>query len=118
MFKSGKLSLTSQRTQSSPTCYTFPAPPQRSTGTAAIPVAASLFTCSASSEPGMILVGAEGEVRFWDHLSLALSNVDRFHTVDLKLNDTDFADHLHSINVTTSFQTDQATADTRTRRSS
>ena len=47
----------------------------------------------------MILVGPSGEVRFWESMSLALANVERYHTVHLQLTDNDYADHIWRVEV-------------------
>lgn len=71
-----------QRTQSSPTVYPFPASSSASRNPAP---ALAAFHQSGTTEPGLILVSPSGEVRFWEHLSLALSNVDRYQTIQLDL---------------------------------
>ena len=67
-----------QRTQASPTVYTFPAPSRVSA------LFASLHS-SGGPEPGLILVSSDGQVHMWDSLEAALAKVDRFHTVKATL---------------------------------
>jgi hypothetical protein len=88
--------LTPQRTHSSPTCYTFPAPPSYA-HSAQVPVLAALYPGAA--EAGMILVGPSGEVRFWDNVGIALANVDRYIALDLELAEDDFAERLFRVDV-------------------
>ncbi|TXT07474.1 hypothetical protein VHUM_03194 [Vanrija humicola] len=74
-----------KRTHSSPTVYVFPAPPLAyTTGLEAEPPVLAAFY-SAPSEPGLVLVSATGEVRFWESMSLALANAQRFQSVQLQL---------------------------------
>ncbi|OCF44072.1 hypothetical protein I317_02025 [Kwoniella heveanensis CBS 569] len=87
-----------KRTHSSPTTYSFPAPPASYSSTPTLPpTLAALYTDSTSSEPGMILVSSTGEVRFWENMSVALSNVDRFQEIYLELGEDDFAERLWKI---------------------
>lgn len=52
-----------------------------------------------SGEPGVILVSTSGEVRFWENMSLALSNVDRYQGVQLDLGADDYADKIWAVEV-------------------
>ncbi|WVF65992.1 hypothetical protein IAT40_000730 [Kwoniella sp. CBS 6097] len=87
-----------KRTHSSPTTYSFPSPPASYSSTPTLPpTLAALYTGSTSSEPGMILVSSTGEIRFWESMSVVLSNVDRFHEIYLELGEDDFAERLWKI---------------------
>nr|XP_019002973.1 uncharacterized protein I203_04767 [Kwoniella mangroviensis CBS 8507]OCF66434.1 hypothetical protein I203_04767 [Kwoniella mangroviensis CBS 8507] len=87
-----------KRTHSAPTTYTFPAPSvSYSTTPTQPPTLAALYTGSASSEPGMILVSTSGEIRFWESMSLALANVERFQEIYVELGEDDFIDRLWKI---------------------
>jgi hypothetical protein len=85
----------SQRTNASPTCYTFPSPSQNRTSD---PVLADFFTGS-SSEPGVIMITPEGEIRTWENISLGLGNLDRYLETDLELGEDDAVDKLYKLNV-------------------
>ncbi|WVQ93625.1 hypothetical protein IAU59_000701 [Kwoniella sp. CBS 9459] len=87
-----------KRTHSSPTTYSFPSPPASYASTPTLPpTLAALYTGSTSSEPGMILVSATGEIRFWESMSVALSNVERFQEIYLELGEDDYAEKLWKI---------------------
>ena len=47
----------------------------------------------------MILVSAKGVVRFWESMSLALSNVDRYQEVVITLGEEEVADNVWMIDV-------------------
>ncbi|GFZ42386.1 hypothetical protein JCM24511_00101, partial [Saitozyma sp. JCM 24511] len=84
-----------QRTQSSPTCYPFPAPPpSRPQSGVPPPILAALYVSSNNSEPGVILLSPTGELRFWDSMSLALANVERYQVVQLELGSDDYAERI------------------------
>jgi len=84
-----------QRTNASPTCYTFPSPSQNRTSD---PVLAEFFSGS-SSEPGVIMITPEGEIRTWENISLGLGNLDRYLETDLELGEDDAVDKLYKLNV-------------------
>lgn len=91
-----------KRTHSSPTVYAFPAPPLAYTTNleAEPPVLAAFY--SAPGEPGLVLVSATGEVRFWESMSLALANAQRFQSVQLQLGgDGVYADKLWKLDAST-----------------
>ncbi|WVR03681.1 hypothetical protein IAU60_000676 [Kwoniella sp. DSM 27419] len=88
----------SKRTHSAPTTYKFPCPPAAHSASSTLPpTLASLYTGSGSSEPGVILVSSTGGIRFWDSMSTALSNVDRYQDVYLELGQGDYAEKLWKI---------------------
>nr|ODN90385.1 hypothetical protein L204_05990 [Cryptococcus depauperatus CBS 7855] len=88
----------SKRTHSTPTIYTFPAPvPTSSPARYLPPVLSALYTSSTASEPGMILVSSGGEVRFWDTVSLALSDVERYHYLSVELAEDDWVEQISKI---------------------
>ncbi|KAL1411896.1 hypothetical protein Q8F55_002882 [Vanrija albida] len=91
-----------KRTHSSPTVYSFPAPPLAyTTGLEAEPPVLAAFY-SAPSEPGLVLVSATGEVRFWESMSLALANAQRFQSVQLQLGgDGVYAEKLWKLDAST-----------------
>ncbi|WWC66609.1 uncharacterized protein I206_100512 [Kwoniella pini CBS 10737] len=97
-----------KRTHSAPTTYTFPAPPvSYSTTPTQPPSLAALYTGSASSEPGIILVSTSGEIRFWESMSVALANVDRFQEIYVEVGEDDSVEKLwktdgHNFLLTTS----------------
>jgi len=62
-------------------------------------VLASLFSSNNAAEPGMVLVSSTGEIWFWESMSLALANVDRHQSVQLQLNDYDYAEKIFRIDV-------------------
>jgi nuclear pore complex protein Nup133 len=95
-----------KRTHGSPTVYSFEAPyPSRRTGAntslAAVPPALSSFVGS-GSEPGLILVSATGEIRFWDSVTHGLSEpaYQRYTAHQLALGE-DFAERLWKLDDTT-----------------
>ena len=89
-----------QRTHSSPTCFTFPAPiPSYGHAASQPPVLAALYTGASSGEPGMILISTTGHVRFWETMSLALANVERYQSMKLELGDDDLAQRIFKIDV-------------------
>jgi hypothetical protein len=83
-----------QRTNASPTCYTFPSHQNRTSD----PVLADFFSGS-SSEPGILMITPEGEVRCWENISLGLGNIDRFQETYLELSEDDAVDKLCKISV-------------------
>ena len=83
-----------QRTNASPTCYTFPSPSQKRTSD---PVLADFFS-GPSSEPGVIMITPEGEIRTWENISLGLGNLDRYLETDLELGEDDAVDKLYKLN--------------------
>ncbi|WRT63927.1 uncharacterized protein IL334_000854 [Kwoniella shivajii] len=87
-----------KRTHSAPTTYTFPSPPASYSITSTQPpTLAVLYTGSSSSEPGMVLVSTTGEIRFWESMSLALANVDRYQEIYVELGEDDFIERLWTI---------------------
>ncbi|ODO05027.1 hypothetical protein I350_05639 [Cryptococcus amylolentus CBS 6273] len=90
-----------KRTNSTPTTYSFPAPPPTTSSLAGFvpPILAALYTSTA--EPGMILVSSSGEIRFWDSLSLALSNVDRYQELFVELPEGDWVERVWKIDGST-----------------
>ncbi|OWZ65412.1 hypothetical protein AYX14_06233 [Cryptococcus neoformans] len=83
----------SKRTHSAPTIYAFPAPlPTSSPSRFPPPVLSAL--CTSTSEPGMILVSSTGEIRYWESMSLALSNVERYQQLFLDLPQGDWIERL------------------------
>jgi len=96
-----------KRTHGSPTVYNFEAPyPSRRTGAhtslAAVPPALSAFV-GGGSEPGLILVSATGEIRFWESVTHGLvePQFQRYNGHQLAIPDGDFAEHLWKIDDTT-----------------
>lgn len=75
-----------KRSASTSTVYTFPAPSPSYGHSSGRPCLGAFFR-SNTSEPGLLLVAPTGEVRIWDSLSLALSNVDRFQSLDIDVGD-------------------------------
>ncbi|WVQ77306.1 hypothetical protein IAR50_006990 [Cryptococcus sp. DSM 104548] len=96
-----------KRTQSTPTTYTFSAPPPANATSLGFipPILSALYTPSSSaslaSEPGMILISSSGEVRFWESLSLALGNVDRYQELFLELQEGDWVEKVYKLDGTT-----------------
>lgn len=79
---------------SNPTVSTFPAPQPTRSHLATVPPALAAFY--GSTEPGLVLVSATGEVRFWESMGLALHNVQRFQSLQLDVG-ADFAERLWKI---------------------
>jgi nuclear pore complex protein Nup133 len=50
----------------------------------------------------MILVSPSGELRFWESMSLALSNVERYQGVQLDLGADDYAERIWKVEVSAS----------------
>ncbi|TIB64724.1 hypothetical protein E3P78_01027 [Wallemia ichthyophaga] len=71
----------------SPTAYVFPCPsPIHSSYSSNSSLPAAILTCPATSrEPGLLLISPNGIYRFWEHVGMALSGVDRF--IEGQLND-------------------------------
>lgn len=73
-----------------PTCFRFPCPPS-SSGDLALSVYAPLPLVSFvdygsnAREPGLLLVGTLGQIRFWETISAALTGVDKYHVANLPL---------------------------------
>ncbi|WVO24839.1 uncharacterized protein IAS62_006218 [Cryptococcus decagattii] len=83
----------SKRTHSAPTTYAFPAPiPISSRSRFPPPVLSAL--CTSTPEPGMILVSSTGEFRYWESMSSALSNVERYQQLFLDLPQGDWIERL------------------------
>ncbi|KAG0146483.1 hypothetical protein CROQUDRAFT_671107 [Cronartium quercuum f. sp. fusiforme G11] len=87
-----------RRTSALPTCYVFPCPISRTESVlvntlAPLPLACLISHSSSSThtrrEPGLLLVSPTGELRVWDSLSLALSGVDKYATVQVQLHDSE-----------------------------
>lgn len=87
-----------KRTHSSPTVYAFPAPQPTRSPLATVPPALAAFY--GTGDPGLILVSATGELRFWENMGLALSNVQRYQSLQLSLGD-DFAERLWKLDAST-----------------
>ena len=47
----------------------------------------------------MILASSTGEIRFWESMSLALANVERFQSLQLDLGEDDFAERIWQVDV-------------------
>ena len=47
----------------------------------------------------MILISTTGDVRFWETMSLALANVERYQSLRLELEEDDFAQRIFKIDV-------------------
>jgi nuclear pore complex protein Nup133 len=94
-----------KRAHGSPTVYVFEAPPAlpraSGPGLAAVPPALAAFVGS-GAEPGILLVSATGEVRFWESVNHGLvePQFQRFSSHQLPLGD-DYAEHLWAIDDTT-----------------
>ncbi|WVQ78640.1 hypothetical protein IAT38_000727 [Cryptococcus sp. DSM 104549] len=86
-----------KRTHSAPTTYTFQAPIPVYSDSTSSPALTALYTSSASSEPGIIVVSASGEIRFWENMSLALSNSSKYQTTQIDLAEDDFAKRIRKI---------------------
>ncbi|BEI95350.1 hypothetical protein CcaverHIS631_0102990 [Cutaneotrichosporon cavernicola] len=83
---------------SNPTVSVFPAPQPTRSHMATVPPALAAFY--GTTEPGLLLVSATGEVRFWESMGLALHNVQRFQSLQLDVG-LDFAEHLWKIDEAT-----------------
>ncbi|WWD16353.1 hypothetical protein CI109_100779 [Kwoniella shandongensis] len=84
-------------THSSPTTYTFLAPPTDHPHGNNVdpPVLSALYTGSTSSEPGMILVSPSGTIRFWESMSLALTaNSERYQELYIDLGEDDVVERI------------------------
>ncbi|PLW07853.1 hypothetical protein PCANC_24721 [Puccinia coronata f. sp. avenae] len=88
-----------RRTATLPTCYSFPCPISNTNSVlvntlAPLPLASLISHSSNLSnatrrEPGLLLISTTGELRAWDSLSLALSGVDKFATIQIQLQDAE-----------------------------
>ncbi|KAH9465346.1 hypothetical protein Pst134EA_013234 [Puccinia striiformis f. sp. tritici] len=88
-----------RRMSALPTCYSFPCPISNTSSVlvntlAPLPLASlishsSNISTSTRHEPGLLLVSPTGELRAWDSLSLALSGVDKFATIQIQLQDAE-----------------------------
>ena len=47
----------------------------------------------------MVLVGPNGEVRFWETTSIALANVDRYQSLEIGLAEDDYVEKLFRVDV-------------------
>ncbi len=47
----------------------------------------------------MILVSSTGEMRFWESMSLALANVERYKSLKLDMSEDSFADKIWKVDV-------------------
>ncbi len=83
---------------SNPTVSVFPAPQPTRSHMATVPPALAAFY--GSTEPGLLLVSATGEVRFWESMGLALHNVQRFQSLQLDVG-LDFAERLWKLDEAT-----------------
>lgn len=73
-----------------PTCFRFPCPPAPSGDLAMavhapVPLAAFVDYGSSAREPGVLIIGTTGQIRFWETISAALTGVDKYHVVNLPL---------------------------------
>lgn len=92
----------SQRTNASPTCYTFPASSSTSSYTqASAPVLAEFFTGS-GVEPGVVSVSPDGEIRVWENMSLGLGNTDRYQETYIEMGQEDIIEKLWKLDVSMS----------------
>lgn len=57
------------------------------------------FFSGAGTEPGVVMVTPEGEVRVWENMSLGLGNMDRFQETFIELAEGDYVDKLWKIDV-------------------
>lgn len=97
--RSGAQAEAVQRTNASPTCYTFPAGSDSSSySRSSHPVLADFFTGS-GAEPGVVIVSPDGEIRVWENMSLGLGNLDRFQSAKLELGQDDLVDSLWKLDV-------------------
>jgi nuclear pore complex protein Nup133 len=81
------------------------------------PVLAALYTGSSASEPGMILVSSTGEVRFWESMSLALANVERYQAIQMELGQDDYVQRIWKCDVSWPVTTKVLADDPRLARS-
>ncbi|RUS18554.1 hypothetical protein BC937DRAFT_88629 [Endogone sp. FLAS-F59071] len=85
-----------------PTCFIFPLstvtflPPQ-SQFVPPLPLVALVPPSDSTHEPGLLASSPEGELRYWDAVSLALSSPDRYRGVRLYLNEGETVTALNSI---------------------
>ncbi|KAL7420109.1 hypothetical protein Q5752_005074 [Cryptotrichosporon argae] len=87
----------------SPTVYAFPPPvPTRTPHNSSPPPLASFFAGpnAGAGEPGLVLVSATGEIRFWESMSLALANVERYQVLEVPLGE-DFVERLWKADAST-----------------
>lgn len=98
-YSSSTTATDEQRTQASPTVYTFPAPP---------PIEGEYYTQtglfaslhhSGSPEPGLILVSSEGRVHLWEALGAALASVDRYQYAECQLGSEEHVERICAIDV-------------------
>ncbi|ORX35321.1 Non-repetitive/WGA-negative nucleoporin C-terminal-domain-containing protein [Kockovaella imperatae] len=75
-----------RHTNSSPTCYSFPAPaPATGVRPSRSPVCVAFCPVSSATDPGLVMVNASGELRYWETTSLALVNIDRCQVAHMDL---------------------------------
>lgn len=73
-----------------PTCFRFPCPPAP-TGDLAmavhapVPLACFVDYGTSAREPGVLIIGTTGQIRFWETISAALTGVDKYHLVNSPL---------------------------------
>jgi hypothetical protein len=60
------------------------------------------FFSGSSSEPGVLMITTEGEIRSWENMSLGLGNLDRHQESYIQLNEDDAVDKLCKISVSLS----------------
>ena len=63
------------------------------------PVSAGIYSSSQGSEPGLIMLSDNGEIRFWENMSLALANVDRCQVLQIDLGRGERADKIWRVEV-------------------
>ncbi|MBW0480464.1 hypothetical protein O181_020179 [Austropuccinia psidii MF-1] len=88
-----------RRTATPPTCYSFPCPISKTASVlvntlAPLPLVSFISPFANTSnnsrrEPGLLLLSPTGELRAWDSLSLALSGVDKYTSIQVQLHDTE-----------------------------
>lgn len=91
---------------SSPTCYIFPVPssPSSSLSLAAtifspVPFVAFVSQGGSGREPGFLLIGTTGAIRYWSSISQALSDVQRCSTASVQLTQGELVRAVHLVAV-------------------
>ncbi|EEB97983.1 hypothetical protein MPER_02593, partial [Moniliophthora perniciosa FA553] len=74
-----------------PTCYIFPCPWDYNQTE---PPFHSLVPYGAGREPGLILLSATGEIRFWDSIGIGLAGGDKYNTTHLGLTSEELVTYL------------------------
>lgn len=86
------LTLHGSQRSASPTIYIFPVPTSDSLP-ASVTIQSPLSFVSlvpatsqpSQREPGLLIIGPDGEIRYWEHVSMALSGADRFKHAEMDL---------------------------------